>query len=230
MNINAGSVNVDYDSDKPSDTANEANNTMGKVLGAMKGGEFAFTMNEKGEVGQVSGISEMMQRILSSVNVPNADAIIAGMSSSFSEENFKQNIQQSFAVYPDKPVKPGDSWTSSMTMNNGGMAMKMDNNYTLESVNGDMANVKVDSKISSPDSSANNNMTITGTMKGTMQYDIPTGVPVNGDLDMNMDMQMNSGGQSVPMNTDIKMKITGKNHNILQHILSSCNCRSFFFL
>jgi hypothetical protein len=183
---------------------------MGKVIGAMKGGEFSFIMNEKGEVGQVSGINDMMQRMMSSLDVPNADAMAAGMSSAFNEENFKQNIQQAFAVYPGKPVKPGDSWASSMDMTNGGMAMKLGNNYTLESVNGDKANVKVDSKISSPDPAANNNMNISGTMKGTMQYDIPTGVPVRGDLDMNMDMQMSSGGQTVPMKTDIKMKITGK--------------------
>ena len=47
-------------------------------------------------------------------------------------------------------------------------------------------------------------------MDGNMKFDIPTGLPTDGDLDMNMKTMMNTGGQVVPMNTNIKMKITGK--------------------
>jgi hypothetical protein len=43
-----------------------------------------------------------------------------------------------------------------------------------------------------------------------MQFDVSTGLPTDGDLAMNMNMTVNTGGQLVPMNTDIKMKITGK--------------------
>lgn len=207
MHMNSNGQNVDFDSDKTSDSSDVVSSTIGKVLGAMKGGQFGFTMNEKGEVGSVTGIQDMMHRALTSVNAPGVGAMAAGMGSAFNEDNFKQNIQQSFGMYPGKPVKPGDSWSSTMNMNNQGMNMKIDNNYTLESVSGDSANVKVNSKISSPDSSA---MGISGTMTGTMKFDVPTGLPVDGDLDMNMKMTMNTGGQVVPMNTDIKMKITGK--------------------
>jgi hypothetical protein len=207
MNINAGSgVNINYDSDKPVDTSDMVNGTMGKVLGAMKGGEFTFTMNDKGKIGSVTGITEMMNRMMASV--PNAGAMAGSMSSAFNEDNFKQNIQQAFGMYPDKPVKPGDAWTSAMNMNNAGMSIKMNNTYTLESVSGDNANIKVNSKITSP--SGDSTMGINGSMTGTMKYDIPTGVPVDGDLDMIMNMNVNQGGQSMPINMDVKMKISGK--------------------
>lgn len=206
MNIDAGGMKIDYDSDKPNDTSNVVNGTMGKVLGAMKGGEFTFTMNDKGKIGSVTGINEMMNKMMSSV--PGAGAMSGSMGSAFNEDNFKQNIQQAFGMYPDKPVKPGDSWTSTMNMNNGGMQMKLDNTYTLESVTGDNANVKVNSKISPLAGATIAN--IDGTMTGTMKYDIPTGVPVNGDLDMLMKMSVSEGGQTMPMTTDIKMKINGK--------------------
>lgn len=208
MHINTNGQNVDFDSDKASDTSDVVSNTIGKVLGSMKGGQFRFTMNEKGEVGSVTGIQDMMQRALSSIKAPGAVAMAAGVGSTFNEENFKQNIQQSFGMYPNKPVKPGDSWTSTMNMNNQGMQMKIDNTYTLESVSGNIAKVKVSSKISSP--GANSAMGTAGTMTGLMKFDIPTGLPIDGDLDMNMNMTMNTGGQVMPMNTDIKMKITGK--------------------
>jgi hypothetical protein len=86
------------------------------------------------------------------------------------------------------------------------MEIKSDNVYTLESVAGNIANIKVNSKISSPDTTTN----IAGTITGTMQYDIPSGVAVDGDLDTNMNMNVNAGGQSIPMTIGIKTKITGK--------------------
>ena len=206
MNMNTNGVNVDYDSDNANDTANVVSKTLGSVLGAMKDGTFNFTINNKGEVGSVTGINDMMQHAMSSVNSPAAVAMASGMSNTFNEENFKQNLRQSFNMYPDKPVKPGDTWTNTTTMNSQGTDIKMDNNYTLESVSGNIANVKVDSKISLPNAGASLN----GTMTGNMKFDIPTGLALDGNLDMTMTSNINTGGQLTPMNTDIKMKISGK--------------------
>lgn len=207
MHMNTNGVDIDFDSDKEADSTGVVSGTVGKVLGALKGGHFGFTMNEKGQIGKITGINDMMQRIMTSINVPATDAMAAGASSTFNEENFKQNIQQSFGMYPDKPVKPGDAWTNTIDMNSQGTPMKIDNTYTLESVTGDTAHVKVDSKISSPGADVTG---ITGTMTGKMNFDIPTGLPADGNLNMNMHMTMNTGGQVVPMNMVIDMKITGK--------------------
>lgn len=204
MKINAGNMNMDFDTDKQPDSSDATANAMGKVLGAMKGAEFKFTMNEKGQVGSVTGINEMIQRMVTSTGA-DGGAVAAGMAGAFNEDNFKQNLQQSFAVYPGKPVKAGDSWTSTMDMNNTGMQMKMDNVYQLESVSGGNANVKVNSKISSPSGAQG---ALSGTMTGTMKYDVETGVPIDGDL--KMDMNITAAPQSPPMTMEIKMKVKGK--------------------
>jgi hypothetical protein len=86
--------------------------------------------------------------------------------------------------------------------------MTSQNTYTLESVEGNTATVKVNSKISSP--AADSAATINGTSTGNIKYDIPSGIAIDGDMDTNLDMNINRGGQSMPMSTDIKMKITGK--------------------
>ncbi len=208
MNINSNGQKINYDSDKPGDTLDVTSHTMAKVLGTMKDAQFYFNINSKGEVGSVSGIDDMMQHAMSSVNSPAGVAMASGVSSSFNEDNFKQNLQQSFNMYPDKPVKPGDTWTNATTMSSQGTPMKMDNTYTLQSVTDSVANIKVDSKITSP--GAGSAMGLNGTMTGTMKFDIPTGIAVDGDLDMNINMSINTGGQLTPMTTDIKMKITGK--------------------
>jgi hypothetical protein len=207
MHLNSNGVDINVDSDLMPDSSDAVSGTMGKVFGALKGGQFQFTMNEQGKIGSLTGINTLVQHIFSSINVPFSPSVMAGVNNVFNKEIFKQNIQQSFGMYPGKPVKSGDNWTSTLTMNNQGMQMKIDNTNTLESVDGNIANVKINSKISSPDEASTG---ITGTMDGNMKFDIPTGLPTDGDLDMNMKTMMNTGGQIVPMNTNIKMKITGK--------------------
>ena len=209
MNVNAGAVNINFDTDSAmADTAGPAA-MMGKVFGAMKGGQFSFTMNEKGQVGEVRGMKEMMERIMEKENTPNGQMIMQNMGKAFDENNFKQNISQSFAVYPDKPVKPGESWTKTLNINSNGIPMRSENTYTLQSVDGDKANLKVTSKISSADSTTDNAVSgLTGTMDGTSSYEISTGMLVSGDMDMKMNIKTQQ--QPTPMAVNIKMTMTGK--------------------
>jgi len=200
LSINVAGMNINYDSDKPEDTSDFIGSMMGKILGAMKGGQFTFTMNEKGEIGSVTGINELKDKMASSAAESGATGE-EGISNVFNEESFKQNIQQAFGVYPGKPVKPGDAWTSVMTTNNANAKLKIDNVYTLESVSGNIAHVKVNSTISSLD---NSDSSSNGTMTGFMNYDIPTGVAVNGELDMKLN------DSATQLTSDVKMKITGR--------------------
>lgn len=215
INMDAGGMQIKYDSDDPK--ALDSTNPMaklGQIFGAIKGGRFGFTINEKGKVGNVTGIQEMIEHAVASINDPSAStALTAGLSKSFDENQFKQNLEQSFGIYPDKPVKPGDSWHKTMTMNNAGILMKMDNTYTLESVDNNNANVKMSSKISSGSDSAKlvgMNMDMNGTMEGTMQFDIVSGMPVKGLSTMQMNMKVKSQGTEMPMNLTFTMNITGK--------------------
>ncbi|MFZ1800296.1 MAG: DUF6263 family protein [Chitinophagaceae bacterium] len=215
INMDAGGMQIKFDSDDPA--AADSTNPMakvGKIFGAMKGGQFGFTMNEKGKVGNVTGIREMMEHAVASLNDPTASAaLMSGLSKTFDENQFKQNLEQSFGIYPDKPVKAGDSWNKTMTMNNAGILMKMDNTYTLESVDNNNSNVKMSSKISSGSDSAKlmgMNMDMNGTMEGTMQFDIASGMPVKGVSTMQMNMKVKSQGTEMPMNMTFTMNITGK--------------------
>lgn len=207
MNVNAGGMNFSYDSDTPPDSTDMIGGMLGKILGVMKGAEFGFTMNAKGEIGSVSGIDELMERM--QANVPGASAMGAGIGNSFSEENFRQNMQQAFGAYPGKPVKPGDTWTNTATTNTSGMQLETTNVYTLESVSGNIANVKMTSKLAtaSVDTAAAG---IDGTGSGNIMFDIPSGIAVDGNTETNLNIKVNEQGQTIPMTTDIKMKLTGK--------------------
>jgi hypothetical protein len=207
MTISAGGQNINYDSDEPVDTSDAVNSTFAKVMSPIIGSQFEFIMNANGKVGYVHGINEMAQKMKDQAP---SDDVASGMAGAFNEESFKQNLQQSFGLYPGKPVKPGDTWKGTTNTTSNDIDLKMNNAYKLESVSHNVATVKVSSTISSPSSESITNMS--GSYNGTVQFDIPTGVPVNGDIDMILNINVNAGGQTIPMKTDVKMKVTGKKY------------------
>ena len=100
-----------------------------------------------------------------------------------------------------------------MKINNAGIVLKMDNPYTLESVENNNANVKMSSKISSGSDSTQlmgMQMDIDGTMEGTMQFDIASGMPIKGQSNMQMNMKVKNQGVEIPMKMTFTMNITGK--------------------
>lgn len=213
MDMNANGMSMKFDSDSPNTDTTSPMAKVGVMLGAMKGGQFSFTMNENGEIGQVTGIEEMTQRIISSMPAAQADMARQTIGKTFNEQSFKQNMQQAFAMYPGKPVKIGDTWTRTLTMDNNGMPMKLDNTYTLQAVEGSNLKVKVDSKITSAGTNAavpGMQIDMTGDLKGVNSFDEATGMPLNGDDDMNLDMKMKMQGQEMPVKLKMKMTITGK--------------------
>lgn len=214
MNVDANGMNMRYDSDSTSNTDTTGPTAkVGKIFGAMKGGQFTFTMNTNGEVGQVSGMKEMVQKMIEGAGTFDSAGINETMNKTFNEQTFKQNLQQSFAMYPGKPIKPGESWNKTLTMDNNGMIMKLDNTYTLESVSNNIAKVRVASKISSGGGAgalAGMQMDMSGDLKGINNFDLPTGMPLSGDDNMQMDMKMHVQGQEIPMKMNIKITIAGK--------------------
>lgn len=212
MDMNAGEMAMKFDTDNLDADTSGPMAMVGKIFGGMKDGKFVFTIDENGTIGEVHGFNEILQRSITAANIPNADMVIQSMGKSFDENQFKQNMQQSFNIYPGKPVKVGENWTKNTTLNNSGMLMKMDNTYTLESVTGDDAVIKVASKITSGmDSTAmsGTQVNMNGTMSGNMNYDIVSGLPKKGDMDMKMSMKVTSQNMDMPIDMDMKMTFTG---------------------
>ena len=134
------------------------------------------------------------------------------MNSAFDEESMKQNLQQAFQAYPGKPVKPGDSWTKTITQKIQGMSIKSENHYTLEAINGDDATIRVETKLGLDGTTSMNGaeMSMTGSGQGKTHYDIPTGISTDGEIDMKMDMKVKAGNTEVPMTMEMKIKMKGK--------------------
>jgi len=208
MDFNANGEAMQYDSDNPGIDSISPMGKMGAVLGALKGGQFSFTINENGEVGQVTGMKEMLQQKLPAAPGGQSD----GMAGVFTEDIFKNNLAQSFSVYPGKPVKEGDTWNKSTLVDITGSKARLDNTYTLETVEGGTAKIKMVSKISADGATPAQGVTISmsGDAKGTSAMDIATGITLNSENIMTVDAKANAQGQQSAMKAELKMTTTGK--------------------
>lgn len=210
MDMDAMGGKMHFDTDMPVDTTTPAG-IMAKVFTALKGAKFSFIVNENGEITRVIGVEEMAERM--SAGLPHPEELSQSLrGSGFDEESIKQNMQQAFAAYPGKPVKPGDSWSKSMNQKVQGLNVKLDYDFTLEAVNGDDAVIKVISKLNSlHDGTINGtNVNMGGTSTGMMHYSLATGMATDATTDMNLTMKVSAQGMEIPMQMKIKTMMKGK--------------------
>ncbi|HEV8286006.1 MAG TPA: DUF6263 family protein [Chitinophagaceae bacterium] len=211
MSMNAMGRTMHFDSEEITDTTGPMG-IMAKIFGAMKGSKFSFTVNDNGEIGEMSGVKAMQEKMLAGIGIPNTAEALEGLKNTIDDESLRENMQQAFAAYPGKPVKPGDSWTKALVQKTQGITIKLDNTYTLESVKGNDALIKLSSKLNSggPATVNNTEMNITGTSEGNIHYDLTTGMMTTGNIDMKMDMKVKTAQTEMPMIVNMKITTKGK--------------------
>lgn len=199
MEMSAGQVNIDVDTDEPQkdsvvDIRANPMGIMSNMFYAMKGKSFEMKINNRGEVLSVTGLDELQQAMINSFGDDEnvKQAMGQAFQSQFNEENIKKSFAQSFSIYPDKPVKVGDTWTKKMSMG-GPMAADMNTTYKVKEINN--GNVVLDL---TSDLDMNGTK---GTSTGTMKVQPETGMVLDATLEQKV---------TAPMPMTITTKITGK--------------------
>lgn len=190
----------------------------------LKGSYFTMQLNHKGEVKKVEGVDEMLDKMINNMDIPSDDmraGIKENMKTQFGDEALKSSMERSMAIYPDKSVKKGDSWKKNTSMSMG-MYADIENTYTLTSIEGNKANVKVASVVSSMED--NKGMEIGG-MKifyevggkqvGVIELDIQSGLTRSSSIDQDLSGTVRlEGNPQLPDGTtwpiSIKSKISTK--------------------
>jgi len=209
MHVNAMGQELNMDTDSSGNPTGPAASML-QAIRPLIGQKFYYTMNDKGKVGQVSGIKEIADRM--KANMSGLGAGADGILQAFNEESIRQNMEQAYKSYPSKPVTIGESWTASMTTTNNGIPMTTDGTYTLSSVNGDIATIKSVGTLKTAEGATVQGMpmTMTGAFDGTTEFEFSTGLPVNGTVDMKTEMKLDVQGQSIPVKMDMKINMAGK--------------------
>lgn len=179
-------------------------NESGKML---VGKSVVFTVADN-KITDVKGMDQMVSA--DSLNPATRQA----MSKMFSKDNLNSMFGMMFSIYPNKPVKEGDTWTADNTVDMNGMKMNIKANYKLIKVTNGIAEIAVDgtvdSKGSMEQSGMNIDMDMKGTQKGTMNLKVADGYLKDGKYTMDIDATMNMMGQKMPMKMKAAYTMTGK--------------------
>jgi hypothetical protein len=187
---------------------------------AMLGASFVAQVDRRGAVLSVSGVDKIHERIdraLEPFGAMKRIPIGRALKAQFSEEALAQSVTMILAVYPEEPVRPGDSWSRSTAMM-GGFPMAMDNHWTLESVRDGVARVSVNTEVSSPmgerfivTGTSRTKYDVSGTQTGTLEFDVQSGWITSADMRQEMSGTLTMvGGQFGNQPVEGDVSLTGR--------------------
>ena len=97
--------------DRPSDP------TMARVatmMTAMIGESVNVTFRPNGDVVKVEGMGRVIEKMTAALPAgAEADPVLQTIKASMSDDSMRRTVGQSFAVFPERPVTKGESWTST---------------------------------------------------------------------------------------------------------------------
>jgi hypothetical protein len=159
-------------------------------------------VNEKNEIVDVAGFEDIM------VNEGLDDASKMQIKKMFSKEQINSMLGMMFQMYPDKPVKVGESWEKEIEFPMAEIKMKIKGKYTLKSVKDGVAFIDLKGTFKGKGSMNQNGMAIDMDMDGTQNGQINIGLEDGylKDSDIKMDMK----ALTEVMGQKMKMTMKGK--------------------
>jgi hypothetical protein len=140
------------------------------------------------EIVNAKMLSDMVLKDTASITLkePLAGAIKTQIAGTVSADNLKTMISGFTLHLPGKLVSTGDSWEMTEQTNSGGMTLTISTTYHLDGINGNYANVTVESNIKAAETAIpiqSNGATVTydnltGLGRSNMVIDISTGLVV----------------------------------------------------
>lgn len=182
---------------------------MFSIMDSLIGKSFNLIIAPDGNIVKVENLGNLMSSITGDA------AAKAELQKQFSDTAIKQMMQNSFDIYPGKPVKVGETWTKNSSMGVSGFSINMDNTYTLKSITDGKATVSVSSVMKLPVTEMNQGgmqmkMEMTGKQEGNMEVDITSGQILSGKTHQTINGKINVGGQEMPMDINGDVTISSK--------------------
>jgi hypothetical protein len=193
-------MEMDIDTDKPVDniSGDDQMAMMKRLFAGIKGKAFTMKVDEEGNVLSVSGFDEIINSMIDSAGV-NEDMKLqmkVSLRDQFNEQELKNQFAQAFMIFPNKKVKPGDSWQKDYRMG-GKMPASFSTTYTVKKMEADQVTLDAKTIIGS---APGGEMEVKGEQTGTLLIDSKTGLVINAEFSQNMETKTQ----------DLQIKINGK--------------------
>jgi Family of unknown function (DUF6263) len=139
MDIEIGGNKIQYDSTK--DTT--SGNPLAEFFKALVGSEFRLTFDKDMKVTKIEGREEFVKKLVAANQ--QMEPLLKQI---LSEEALREMSDPAFAAAPGKAVKKGESWSKDTTLNMGPIgSYKANYTYTFEGMEGKLAKLKADTKL-----------------------------------------------------------------------------------
>lgn len=184
----------------------------------LRNASFTMILSPNGAVKSISGMDKMISEMARKMTSDTAQIkpIIVSLSKQFNAEVVRQTMESSLKIFPDKPVKIGDSWTINTKMHVT-MPVESITTYTLKEVNGNVAVLTIRGTLISKGEfdSMGNKMTsdLKGLNVGDAQVDLKTGMILNSHTRTELYGKMKSVDQDIDFDIQGINKVVGKEMN-----------------
>ncbi len=184
---------MEYDS-----RAEKKGEGMLNFMDSLIGKSFNITIAPDGNIVKVENLVNLMNAL------PGDGPAKEELQKMFSDTAIRHMMQNSFDIYPGKPVKVGETWKKNSSMGVSGFNINMANTYTLKSIANGKANIAVSSVMTLPATEMNQagmqmKMEMNGKQEGTMEVEIASGQILSGKTHQTITGKINVGGQEMPM-------------------------------
>lgn len=209
-----GPMNMGYDSADP----NQAESPMAAIFKALLDAKISFTMTADGKVKDVTGLDKMIDDMVK--QNPAMAPMAKNMKEQMGDNMVRQMVGMGNQMLPDKPVGPGDTWTTKATQNLGMIGeMTISNNCKMtaleDSPKGKIAVIEFTGKATTAEGKAapmpgakidKLNMDMTGTSR----FNATTGLLVSTNTNIKATMSMTVGGGEDQPGMTMDMTMDGK--------------------
>lgn len=181
---------------------------MDKLNEKLRGKFVILKMDKTNTVTSVSGFESIM--------LPDSTdaAARAAMEKMFSKEQFNSMFGMMFKLYPDKPVKVGDSWNRESELEMGNIKMKIKMKQTLLEVKDGVAVIDIkgliDGKGKMNQGGVSVDMDLSGGQNGKVNITMNNGYVKSGSYKMDVKGNMEVMGQKVAVKIISDYLVKGK--------------------
>ncbi|MBN8672297.1 MAG: hypothetical protein J0L80_16555 [Chitinophagales bacterium] len=188
MSSSNGITTNEYDSE---DTVDQ--NPMFASVGAMMKRTFNISVSKSG----ITGVQ----------NLFDEEQLNDSSAANYGDSSLRKAMLQFLTMYPAEAIKPGDTWKKEFHTSNGFIHMKLENTYTLKSIDGNIAHLELQGKITPEDTTQA--MIFSGIQSGGLDVDIKTGLITIGLITQHLSGKISSGGKTSEVSATSEINLIG---------------------
>jgi hypothetical protein len=141
MLMNMDGNKMEFSSEKAAEAGNNLMQMPSKMFGAIKGKSFTMKVDDMGRIISVDGFDKIGEAMVNEMNIPEEakPGMMENFKKQFNDETVRKMFSQSFNIFPNGYVKPGDTWEKDSPLMVGDSLAKT--RYTVRSIDGNRVTI-----------------------------------------------------------------------------------------